>query len=954
MSVKLWRSFFATIILAYTLCSLSWGQSIAANARIQITVTDPQHAVIAGAKVVLRNTDVGLVRSASSDPEGKSIFSGLPPGTYALEVQAAGFTTKKIARINASVGNTIDLTVSMEVAAASEAITVTGRGAAVEGNTAQPAVNKREAQTGNYMAGLTVTYLPSRDRDLTQLAQLAAGVTPDADAFGVVIAGQRATATQIAVDGADFNDPLWGGQRGGRDGSMFFPQTVVREFQLVRAGAGADVGGTNAGFINIATKEGTNKLRGEFFYLGRPPALTSDDAFGNSLGSSVNEFGGSLGGPIRRNKAFFYIGGEQDFLHVPYQTQFAQQSPGTIIPASLSSLEQPNLQKSSPTALFGRTDWILGRANTLNLQVNYNRIHSTAVDGGSTRSLAAPGHSDSWTGYSVWVRGSLNTIFGTNVNQLLAQWARDRRDITPDSSSPEIFINGFGILGGNSLAPNHYVSQRREINDDIEFSRHGSLLHFGAKFADDPVRQQQEPNLNGRFDFSSLADFLSGQLRRFRQTFATGDTVFSGSVRHLGLYASSSLPLSKILTVTAGLRWDAQWNPQPNQPNAAIPQTASIPDDLTQWQPRVGIAWSPRPSTVVRISSGLYDAPTPATIFQRVFTDNGVNTASIDSFYDPLLLRLPGVTSLQALTALPLGLAVHQAEVIGISPAFRNPRSFQVSGTVEQEIGKKTTVSLGYLRNSTWDLQQRLDRNLLSPTITATGLPVFPNSRPVSTLGRLLVNESGAHSSYDGLLLTGTFQLSRRSQLTANYTLSRTRDDDASLGPFAPDLTLNPFNPSAERAYSSLDARHSFNVNAVVNLFWGLKINPVLVARSGLPYTPVIGFDGNNDANDSNDRALIGSSIAARNLLRQPAFFNLDLRFVKDFTLKGEGHHLDLFLDIFNITGADNRNFGPDSLSLFGPPSSLFFSANQPLFAPNVTRFGSARQVQFTARLVAF
>ena len=954
MFAKLWRSLLVAIILLVTLCSFTRAQSTAANTRILTTVTDPQNAVIAGAKVVLRNADVGLVRSAVTDSQGHCGFSGLPPGTYAVEVQATGFAPKKLGRIAANVGNTVDLNISLQVAAASETITVTGRGATVEGNTAQPAVNKRETETGNYMAGLTVTYLPSRDRDLTQLAQLAAGVTPEADAFGVVIAGQRATATQIAVDGAAFNDPLFGGQRGSRDGGMFFPQTVVREFQLVRAGAGADIGGTNAGFINIATKEGSNKLRGEFFYLGRPPALTSEDAFGNSLDSSQNEFGGSLGGPIRRNKAFFYAGGEQDFLHIPYQTEFAPQAPGTVIPASLSSLEQPNLQKSSPIALFGRTDWILSQAHTLNLQINYNRIHSTAVNDGSTRTLTAPGHSDSWTGNSVWVRGSLNTIFGTNVNQLLAQWARDSRDITPDSSSPEIFIDGFGILGGNALAPNHYVSQRREINDDVEFSRRGALLRFGAAFADDPVRQQQEANLNGRFDFSSLSDFLSGQIRRFRQTFATGDTLFSGSARQLGLYASGSLPFSKTLSVTAGLRWDAQWNPQPGQANSAIPQTVTIPDDLMQWQPRLGIAWNPRPATVVRISSGLYDAPTPATIFHRVFTDNGANTASIDSLYDPFLLALPGVTSLQSLAALPAGLTVQQAEVVGISPEFRNPRSFQVSSTVEQEIGKKTTVSVGYLRNSTWDLQQRLDRNLLTPTITATGLPVFPNARPVPTLGRLLVNESGAHSSYDGLLVTGSFQLSRRSQLTANYTLSRTRDNDASFGPFAPDLTLNPFNPAAEAAYSTLDARHTLNVNAVVNLFWGLKVNPVLITRSGLPYTPVIGFDTNNDANDWNDRTLLGNTIAPRNFLRQPSFFNLDFRLVKDFTLKGEGHHLDLFLDIFNITGADNRNFGLDSLSMFGPSSSPFFSAGQPLFAPDVTRFGSAPQVQFTARLVAF
>jgi hypothetical protein len=121
-----------------------------------------------------------------------------------------------------------------------------------------------------------------------------------------------------------------------------------------------------------------------------------------------------------------------------------------------------------------------------------------------------------------------------------------------------------------------------------------------------------------------------------------------------------------------------------------------------------------------------------------------------------------------------------------------------------------------------------------------------------------------------------------------------------------------------------------------------------------MPYTPILGFDTQNDGTDLNDRAVLNGKLAARNSLRQPAFFNLDVRLVKDITLPGEGHHLDLFMDIFNITGAANRNFGPYGVSLYGNPSSPVFSAGQPLFAPDATRFGSARQIQFTARLVAF
>src|SRR5581483_9592820 len=157
-----------------------------------------------------------------------------------------------------------------------------------------------------------------------------------------------------------------------------------------------------------------------------------------------------------------------------------------------------------------------------------------------------------------------------------------------------------------------------------------------------------------------------------------------------------------------------------------------------------------------------------------------------------------------------------------------------------------------------------------------------------------------------------------------------------------------------ERAFSSFDTRNNFNVSAVINLPLGFKFNPVLLARSGFPYTPIVGFDLQNDADDRNDRAILNDAVAPRNVSRQPSFVNLDIRFVKDFTLPGEGHHLDLFLDVFNVSGAKNLNFGPDATSFVGTAGSPVFSARQPLYAPDTNHFGGARQVQFTARIVAF
>ena len=935
--------------------SFAYGQS--ANGTIYGAVVDPQGQVVPGARVVVSNTDFGTSRNLTTDNSGSFAATSLTPGTYALKASAAGFKEKRMARVILNVGSSVRLHVQLELAPVSQEITVTGRNAPVEGNTVQPAINKEESQVANFMAGLTVTYLPNRDRDFSQFALLTAGSTANASG-GLIVAGQRATALKIEVDGADFNDPLQGGARGASDGALFFPQTVVREFQVVHAGANSEVGGTNAGFVNVVTKEGSNKFHGEGFYVVRLPALSSSDAFGHSLDNLQDEFGGSFGGPIRRNRIFYYAGVEQDFLHVPYWTQFQNQGPGgTIPPSTLLPAQRQVVGTNDPTALFGRLDFLVNSSNTLNVQFDYNRVHATDIADGSTRVDASADNGESLSGQSTWTRANLATVFSPQtVNQLLMQWGTDLRDFLPNSTAPEIVINGFGTLGGNSLSPHRYSSDRFQISESVSINRGRRLFQVGGEFAYDPVEEEHEANLNGRYDFNSLADFLADQPRRYQQTFITGDPRFKGAVRQLGAYVNAKLPLGKSVTLDAGIRWEAQWNPQPSNTNSAIVQSKRIPNDLQQWQPRLGLAWSPTSSTVVRLSGGIYDAPTPATVFQRVFADNGANTVVADSYFDPQLLSLVSAPSLDFsdLPAPPAGLTTPSALVVGIAPDFRNPRSFQTSASVEQQIGAKLSVSMGYLRNSTWELQRRIDENLSPPVRGQDALLVFPNPRPFAGVGRLLVNQSSAHSSYNGLVWTANWQLPHRSQLSANYTLSSTRDDDSNLGPFNPDSALNPFNLSMERAYSSFDVRHDFNVSGVTNLPLGIKINPVLVIRSGAPYTPVIGFDLQNDANDWNDRALWNGKVAGRNSLRQPGFANLDIRFVKDITLRGEGHHLDLFLDVFNITGAENRNFGEQGISVFGSPTQPVFTAGQPLYAPNATRFGSARQVQFTARIVAF
>jgi hypothetical protein len=273
---------------------------------------------------------------------------------------------------------------------------------------------------------------------------------------------------------------------------------------------------------------------------------------------------------------------------------------------------------------------------------------------------------------------------------------------------------------------------------------------------------------------------------------------------------------------------------------------------------------------------------------------------------------------------------------------------------VDQRVSSKLELTAGFVYSDAWRLSRQLDENLGLPTIAADGTPVFTAPRPMASVGRLLVEQSSAHSDYRGGYFSVNAPFSRRTTLLANYTVARVHDDDSSTGPYSPATAVNPFNLQSEGGYSSLDQRQTINVNAIFNLPVGFKLNPFFEAHSGLPYTPIVGFDTQADANDWNDRAVIHGVMQARNVDRQPAFADLDLRFVKDFSLKGEGHHLDLFMDVFNLTGSRNLRFDSQGVSLYGNAASPVYSAGMPLFAPGVTRIGGPREIQFTARLVGF
>ena len=334
-------------LTAFVLLSFSHIASAqAASGSIEGRVTDPSGAVLPNAIVTIRNTDLGTTRAVRTSREGAFRAGGLISGSYTVDAKADKLVLRRPLRITLTLGSSTEVVLKLEIQQTRETTTVRARPATVEGNTVAPPSNSTEAAVTTFLPGLTITYLPNRDRDFTQFTNQTAGALEGAEGTGVVMAGQRANAMATQVDGTSFNDALLGGRRGAEDGGVYLPIGVVREFQLVRSGVDSTVGLTNAGLINVATKSGANRGRGDAFYTGRPSAFTSADAFGQSLDAWLNSFGIAESGPIRKNLLFYSAGFEQDFIHAPYYATFAPQA--TAVPASLQNQQGQIVEAQSP------------------------------------------------------------------------------------------------------------------------------------------------------------------------------------------------------------------------------------------------------------------------------------------------------------------------------------------------------------------------------------------------------------------------------------------------------------------------------------------------------------------------------------------------------------------------------------------------------------------------------
>lgn len=653
----------------------SFAQSQASTGQITGIVTDPNGAVVPNATVTITNKGTNQEQTATTSDNGVYRFVLLQPSTYTVKASSTGFAEQTL-DVEVQVGRTVDANFTLGAAGATAEVTVTAESIQTTTSNSDAVLNDTAIQN-----------LPINGRRFQDFVTLTPTAQVDPSRGQISLSGQRGINTNVNVDGVDFNQPFFGGIRGGeRSNSAFtIPQESIREFQVVAAGYSAEFGRSSGGIVNAVTKSGTNNLRGSAFYLIRPRQFARPNEFADALqeqrlsqivingqtgvdatlAPTQHQFGGSIGGPIIKDKLFYFGSYEQQRFRAPRQILYAPLVGFTPNAAQQQVFdyyrgqEVPFTQTNDAYAGLGKVDWQINDANRANVRFNYSRNRAlngvstgeTSFDPITNRALNTNGTEKN---RNIATVGQLISNFGANaINELRLQFAREDRPRIANELAPNVFT-GIGEFGTRNFLPTTQYDTRYQIADSLTYIAGNHILKFGGEysriFAEQVFGFGQTgeyvltgqtpantltllsnnrattgfPNFLGRFDIPQAV---------YRQQI--GNLQASIKVQELAFFAQDSWTVTSAprLTINYGVRFETQFNPSPDASNtdlvnlvknARFPllggrgiDPTQIPDSGLQIGPRVGFAYDPvgDGKTVVRGYAGLYYARTPLLLF---------------------------------------------------------------------------------------------------------------------------------------------------------------------------------------------------------------------------------------------------------------------------------------------------------------------------------------------------
>lgn len=975
-------------VIGVVISALSaFAQSEVGGATLNGTVLDPTGATISQAKISVINTNTGFSRATETSEAGVFNFVRIPVGSYNVTIEKTGFKQFKKTGVDLTVGAVITLDARLEVGAVTETTTITAD---------VPLVETARVSSATTVNEKSVRDLPINGRNFLDFTVLTPGVVRDQTRGGdLSFGGLRGTANSVLVDGGDQNN-LFFGQSSGRAGTgrspYTFSQDAVQEFQVNTSGYAPEIGRAGGGVINMITKSGTNAYHGAGFWFFRDRSLNANTFLNVSrnlprANYHYNQFGGNLGGPVKKDKLFFFFNydGQRNTAGNPvfFPVGVPADADSQRAAASLQKFLVPYVTKLDNNVYTGRVDWNIDSTQQLNVRYNAHRFTGANYENAGSQSANEHTGNAQVTGDNL--AAGYNKVFGA-ATILDSRFIFIRDDIPgfANTAAPEAIIRQGGVqviaIGRNNFSPRFTNSKKYNIINSISAIRGAHTIKFGGDLNIERIANFFPGNFSGAYTFNSLADFANNRPLTYTQGFAgpntNGATTFPNATE-LGLFIQDTWRVKEALTVTYGFRYDLYklaennvFNPDPGLANLGL-RTDRVPFNKDNWQGRIGVAYrlDKEGKSVIRTGFGMFAARTPAILYGTAHSQNGiqVQTYTLNSANPAQAGIIP--TYPNALSSVP---ALNRTpDIYVMDPNFRTAGSYQWNFQYERQILKDLAVTVGYLGVRGHHLSRTRDINLFPVTNqtatlsngTAVTYPIrATTTRPNPAFGRISLFESGADSFYHAGFLQVQKRYGRNFQLQSSYTWSKvidTRPDATSVVVGSDDgkVAQDTLNPNQERAIGDVNIKHRFVLSGVYDITYfnklssplkyvlgGWQISSILQAQSGRPFNPSATGDYNNDGNSRNDRV----PGFGRNSIQGPKFVSLDARISKDVPLWQERVKLRLIGEAFNILNRANVS-GINTTPYTFAAATRTFTPN-PAFLTNTASF-DPRILQIAARI---
>ena len=911
-------------------------------ASISGRVTDASGAVVEGAQVTARQTDTNLTSSTDTDREGRFRFPYLSVGQYEIKVHHQGFAD--LARnLTLTVGSAFELPVSLAVASTETNVTVSGEAAVLEA---------ARSQIAGTVSQTEVRALPLNGRNFLDLALLVPGVSPTNTASnqlfaetsavpgqGISVGSQRNFSNNFIVDGLSANDDAAGLS------GIFYGLDVVNEFQVVTSGGQAEFGRALGGYVNVVTKSGTNTLHGDVYGYFRNDRFNAANSISHTaLPLTQAQYGVSLGGPVVRDRTFYFANFERRELN---QSGLITITPANVaaIDAKLAAVGYPGPAiytglYSNPvhnTNFLGKLDHQFSDKDQFSVRYSLYDIHSANSRGAGGLSAASASAGLDNTDQTI-AASNIATFSSRLVNETRAQFTYSNLKAPPsDPIGPAVSISGVASFGTLSGSPTARLNKLYEIADNLSYQMGAHAIRAGADFLynDDTITFPK--SIRGSYSFSSLANFLSGTYNNsgFTQTF--NQFVVSQTNPNVGFYAQDEWKPNSHLTLNLGVRYDLQF-------------LKTIATDMNNFSPRAGFAWSPfaARTTVIRGSFGLFYDRVPLRALANALLSAG-NTvdpgqlSQISVSLSPTQTGAPVFPNILSVLTLPPGVLFNFSTM---DQHMQNAYSEQGSFEIEQQLGGRSTLSVGYEHLRGLHLIISVNQNV--PSCVASGNN--NGCRPNPTFGNDSQYSSLADSHYDGLHVSFVQRPVRWGSYRISYTWSKALDN---VGEFFFSSPINNFNIWQDYGRSDDDQRHRLVFNGTIHSSmdkartpWqrisnGFQLSGMLQYYSALPFNITT---GSTTIQGTSARPTINGAFINRNTGTGFDFFNVNARVSRTFPL-GERLRLEGIAEAFNLLNHVN------GVTLNGTFGTGAYPSNPSATFKQITAVADPRTLQLALRL---